>query len=332
MVNAMAAETKRSKNAKWLAIGFVSVFLAAPNAMLVRSIFGEIDSLTFIFLKFTVITIITLPFLIRFIIKERAIFRKNLKNLGFLAFFNVLSTSVFFVAVEQSSASYASIIALLSPILLVIFSARLVRDKISRRAVAGITLAAIGGICVVALPAILHGAAQMGVYPLATVLALINVVTFPLAIIYQRKSNEQGVPLTVSMGFVSLCATIALGAMVSWSRGDAAFAQIGDFSWSVWAVILYSGLVVSLLSRACAVLCYRHTDAAVKGGLSYLETLASISLPLLILNEKLPIEVTIGAILILGGVVLTESTGKHHWFKLGGRFHPHHAFHKGVIK
>ncbi|MCL2451805.1 DMT family transporter [Candidatus Saccharibacteria bacterium] len=332
----MKERSEKSNKSKWFWLGIAAVFIGAPNPMMTRiALSGDAstDSLTLILIKYSILLLVFFVPLYRFVRAKNSIFRAALKNLVIYAVCTVVSTYLWMAAIEQSNASYASIITLLSPIILVVLSAKLVNDRITRRATAGITLAAIGGILVVVLPTILQGSVTSNFYPLATILLLIVCVLTPLNIIYQRRANEQGVPFTVSTGFMTLISVPLIAIVYIFTRGgEAMISTVGSLPWQVILVALYSGLVVTFISRSLAIKCYEYTGAAVKGGLSYLETLMAIALPLIILGEQLSIEIVTGALLILVGVFLAESGGKHHFLKLGFKWHPHHVYRHGRMR
>jgi len=312
-------------------LGLVSAALGVPYALLIRiAVSGDAgtDSLVLLILKFTIILVIAFVPLYKFVRDHFSIFKKSFKNLCIMVICNVISSSFWIMSVEQSNASYASIVMLLAPIVLVILSAKLVKDRMTRRAAAGISLAAVGGILVVALPALLQGSAISDVYPLATILLLINCIANPLVIVFQRRSHEQGVPLTALVGLVALVAVPVLSAIyIGMHGGDAMINAMSNLSWQVWVAALYSGLIISFAARNLAARSYEHTGAAVRGGLTYLETLLSVVLPIIVLGEHLSIEMMVGALLILVGVFLAESGSKHHFLKLGFKRHPRY-FHR----
>jgi drug/metabolite transporter (DMT)-like permease len=127
--------------------------------------------------------------------------------------------------------------------------------------------------------------------------------------------------------------TILILSYLSLTRGSAAITNtLQNLSPAVWWPAIYSGIVASFMARSLAVKSMEQTGAAVRSGLSYLETLMGITLPLLILGEQLSVEMMIGAVLILFGIYLAESSGKHHWFKMGGKYHPHHEYHHGRVR
>jgi drug/metabolite transporter (DMT)-like permease len=330
----MTKEKKRTKNF-WLMLGLLSVVIAAPNAMIVRSITGgdSVDSLTLLIAKFAIMLLVFIVPLFRFVKRNFKVFRRAYADLLKFIITSATGTTMWFIAIEHSSASYASILSLLSPVLLVVFSARMVRDKVTRRSVVGITLAALGGILVVALPALLGGSLGSGIFPLATVLMLICTVATPLSVMYFRRVNEHGVPFTAAIGMYALVSLPILIVIYMAIHGGTVFVEtFGHLPLNVLLAALYSGLVITFLARTLATKCYEYSGAAVRGGLSYLETLLNISLPLIILGEMLSIEMMLGAALILVGVFLAESGGKHHLFKLGFKWHPHHLHHHGRIR
>ncbi|MCL2280845.1 DMT family transporter [Candidatus Saccharibacteria bacterium] len=327
---------KTNKKSKWFMLGLLAVFISAPNPMLTRvALSGDAstNSLTLILVKYTILLTVFFVPLYRFVRAKNSIFRAALKNLVIYAVCTAVSTYLWMAAIEQSNASYASIINLLSPIILVILSAKLVKDRITRRATAGIVLAAIGGILIVILPTILQGSVMSNFYPLATILLLLVCVLTPLNIIYQRRTNEQGVPFTVSTGFMTLLTVPLIATIYILTRGGTVMIEtISSLPWQVWLVAIYSALMVTYVSRSLAIKSYEYTGAAVKGSLSYLETLMAITLPLIILGEQLSIEIVAGMMLILVGVFLAESGGKHHLLKLGFTGHPHLLHHHGRIR
>ncbi len=313
----------------------LSVLIAAPSTTMIRSVYSELGSTSFTFLKFLMMFVAFAPLVAIFIVKKHNIWRKNLKYLLISSASTAVSVLVAYKAIELSTASYASIIGLLSPIMLVIVSSRLIKEKVGRRAVAGITLAAVGGVLVVALPAIMQGSVGSIFYPTATILMFINCITYPISVVYQRKANEGGVPFTVNAGFmamVTLLFTLIL-AIFNNELYDI-LPQAINLSWQGWLAVAYTCFVVTFVARSLWIKAYENVGAASVGGLSYLQTLLGIALPIVILGEHLSLELIIGAILILLGLYIAESRssgdgkgGKKHHFST----HRHYLTHHGRI-
>jgi drug/metabolite transporter (DMT)-like permease len=149
-------------------------------------------------------------------------------------------------------------------------------------------------------------------YPLATVLGLINCVTYTLAIIYMRKANEKGVTMPSMVG-----ASALVVAVISFVL----FMAVGDHSKtptdiSFWFAVGYSGIVAALIGRVLNVKAYEHVGASLMSALAYLEMFIAILIPVFVLNEKLSPAMVVGGIFILLGVYVVE----HHK-------HPHVKHH-----
>lgn len=207
----------------------------------------------------------------------------------------------------MSLASYVSIIVLIDPILLILISPLFTKETISRRAIAGITLAALGAMTVVFVPIAFYQN-SLAFYPVATALTLINGVTYTFSIMFIRRADEQGAPLIGSIGVNAFVTVIA-----SWLL----FMLFGNtsqtpHSWSFVLAALYSGAVIGILTRVLSVKILENVGTAFTGALQYLETFLSILLPVLILGEQLSLITVLGGALILLGIYTVESHKHSH--------------------
>jgi drug/metabolite transporter (DMT)-like permease len=220
-----------------------------------------------------------------------------------------MSVTASIIAIKLSAASYVSIISLLAPILMLILSARMVGDKITPRALAGISLAGIGAIVTILLPIAVHQGSHFVFYPLATLFALINTITFPLSTIYFKKANEKGMPFMPLMGIAAIIVVVTNLAIAGVADG-ALTLNLAHQNW--WAV-LYSGVAVAFVARTLNNLCYEHIGAAAVGALNYVGTFFAILIPVFVLGETLSMTMIIGGILMFLGVyVIQHHKSKHH--------------------
>lgn len=292
--------TKKHKNSyHWFLIGLLAAFMAAPNGTIIKYTSTEISPFIFNGLRFGLMAIICSPYIIA---ARKKITFKNLKATFVVSFFMFSAVMSYVIAIQASQASYVSIITLLTPVVFVIFSLKLTGESVSRRAVAGITLAALGAFIIVAFPVAFQQGASFRFYPLATFFGLCNVITFPLAIIYSKKANDQGLPLTAILG-ISAWAIFIITMLISILLGDWSGTS---FSSTSIIGIVYSGVIVAFLARIMGVASYEHLGSPVISGLSYVETLLAIVIPVIILGEKLSIEMVVGGALILLGVYFVE--------------------------
>ena len=291
----------------WLVIGLVASLMIAPNTTVIRVLVGQIQPLEFTLLRSALIVIVSMPFVL---ISIRKFNRRNLVfTLGAGVSMTIATISLVY-AVKYSGASYAAIMGLVSPILLVILSSRFMGDKISPRAVAGVALAAAGAFIVVALPLAASGQSSTHFYPLATTLMLINSLFFTLGTLFSRKSNEAGMPLMANSGLMSvIIATVSFACMYA---VEGLPTDIGHFSINTWVGIFYSGVVVVYLARVMSIASFERVGAAATSGLSYLGTIISVLIPIIVLGEKLSSTIISGGAVILVGVYLTEKHRAKH--------------------
>jgi len=287
------------KQYKWLIIGLVSILLATVNPTLIRAVSADNSVFLFNALRFGLIALICTPFIVR---------DKHLRKAGGMRFAILaalsmtLGTSSYVEAIKMSQASYISILALLSPIVLVIFSLRFTKDKINFRALTGVSIAALGAMVAVVLP-LAFKEGTFSFYPLATFLGLLNTLFYPLSSIAYKKANtEHRVSIWALLGTTAWTMTIT--SFFLWVFVDGA-SQVTVNNTLVYSV-LYSGLIVALVARVLNILVYEHIGAARIAALTYLESIITIMIPVFVLNEKLSIYMVLGGILILVGVVTVE--------------------------
>lgn len=306
----MPADMTKKKNTHyWFVIGLIGVLIEAPNATAIKYAIMGTDPYLFNAYRFLIVAVFTLPFIVLAIRKLNA---KNMRNILLAGLNMTIAIFAYTWALKLGPASYVSIVTLLTPILLVIFSIRLVGEKIDRRSVAGITLAAIGAMVIVILPIALNQGASFEFYPMSTLLTLVNCVTFSLAIIYSKRANEQGVSMSALIGIYAWFVA-AISLLLATMNGVAITAPDSTTFW----LIAYSGIGVALIARGMTIVSYEKVGSAVTSALSYLGAFLSILVPVFVLNEKLSVEMVFGGILILFGIYVVE----HH-------NSPHHKHHQ----
>lgn len=293
-------------------MALAGVFLASLNGTMIGSTVDSVDPYAFNMLRFAIVSLVCMPFIWQ---ARRILFQpKHFKMVVLAGLCVGVSVSAYARAIQLSQASYVSIILLLTPIVLLVYSVKMMREKLTQRALTGITLAAIGAMLLVILPIATRQQAGVTFYPAATAIALINCFVFPMAIIQLRKANEGGVPMVPLVGFSSVIVT-AVSFVLFIMFGDNQAVQLGTKD---WLAVLFSGLAVALLGRMFKVWSYEHVGAAATGSMMYLETLLSIVIPVIVLHEQLSPVVVVGGALVLLGVYVVEShrlfTHRHHYF------------------
>lgn len=299
------AKTK-TKIHNWFAIGLVAAIIAAPNATVIKYTVNGIDPYLFNALRFLLVAVVTAPYLL---VKICQFNKRNIKYSIKAGLYMTAAVICYVWALKLSRASYVSIVTLLTPLSFILYSVKMTGEKISARAVAGIVLAAIGAMVIVILPIAIKQNGPFVFYPLATMFALLNCITFPLAIINFKKANDGGVAM-VSLMSISSWIIFATNIILFYAIGNAS----GNISSGRFMVgVIYSGIVVALISRIMNVVSYEHIGGAAISVLGYLESFLAILIPIVVLGEKLSKEMVLGGILILSGIYIVEyhKSGTH---------------------
>lgn len=316
----MQKKRKTHKLILWHALALVGVLLGAPNGTMVKIITEDLDPLWIGVYRFGIVALILLPAVL---IAWRRFNRKNLlySLVVGLAYAVAVITST--VSIHLSQASYVAIISLAIPILLMLFSARFMREKISRKSYIGISIAALGGFSIIAAPVLLGGGLQTGeINVLATVLAFINCLAFPFIVIYGRKANESGLNIWATIGSAAIIAVV-ISVIIALLFGAGVPTLETIFTPHIFWLMLASAVGVTLLSRLVNIITYEHVGSAIVAALHYFENFLAIILPILILGELLTIEMVVGGFLILIGVLIIET--RHHPHLHAHRRHHRHT-------
>lgn len=295
----------------WFFVALLAALLSAPNGTFIKVAADSLDLLTLNALRFGLIAIVTLPYIIYM---YRRFNKKNFRYSVYMGICMTVAALSYSAAIHLSQASYVSIIALSMPIVFIVYSILMTGEKIKARSFFGIMLAVIGAFLVVALPIIMNGGVVLEFNPLATVFAVVDCLAFPLAIIFSRKANEHGLPIMASFGVSAIVVTAVCTLAALIFVGPIAFAAAG--SPNVVVAIVYSAIFVALIARMLNVASYERIGSVAVSGLSYVESLLAILIPLIVLGESISVELVLGAALILIGVYFVETV--HH-----SRLHRH---------
>jgi drug/metabolite transporter (DMT)-like permease len=288
----------------WFLAGLVAALLSAPNGIFIKLAGDSLDPLVFNSLRFILITIVTLPYVVYMRNKYT---KTNIKYALLMGVCMTIAALSYVGAIQLSQASYVAIIALGMPIVFILYSIAMTGERVRSRSVVGVSLAVVGAFVVVAWPLIAGG--SVGNYNgWATVLAVVDVLVFPLAIIFSRKANEHGMPVMASFGISSIVVATTSTVLAFIFVGAAGYAA----AWNPQTVlaVIYSAIAVALIARLLNVMSYERLGSVVTAGLSYIENLLAILLPLIILGETITSELITGGFLILVGVYIAET--QHH--------------------
>jgi drug/metabolite transporter (DMT)-like permease len=225
------------------------------------------------------------------------------RDVSVLVFLGLTGITLFFAAqytgIELAGASIAAImVCLLSPILITSFSAVLFKERLVRRQVFGIGLAALGTLTVT-----VGGALSLQFNRNFLVGSLIILATPVLWTAYSltgKKTIEKYSPFLV-VAYVNMLGGVML---VPLSLLEGSFAEAFTIGIAGWLAILYLAVTCSLIGYYIWLRSIKTVGAAITSSFLFAEPLVTVTFAVTLVQEQLTLPIIAGAFLILSGVYL----------------------------
>jgi drug/metabolite transporter (DMT)-like permease len=200
------------------------------------------------------------------------------------------------LGVQRASASVATIISALIPLLVVVFAVLRLRQRIRPAHVLGLLLAIAG----VALVAGSGPAAAPGEGLAGDALMLLSAVSIALSYVLMAELTVIHGTAMVS-AWSSLAGTVLLLPAAAWELAVAPRwpGPVGI------AVVLYLGVLVSAAGLWVWLYLLRVLPARIAAGAQYFQPLVGVAVSALLFGDVLGLPFAVGTALVLGGVVLT---------------------------
>lgn len=225
---------------------------------------------------------------------------RDLPVLLYLGVFGVALNQLFFVlGVSMTSVAHAAFIIAITPILVLIIAALMKLERISRKKVAGMSLA----VC---------GVAILNVFPppngprpsaLGDLFIFLAGLTFALFTVVGKRATQKHNPVTVT-SFAYVGGAIALAPLTLWQGTRFAFEHVTT---SAWVGLVYMAVFPSVVCYLIYYYALSHISASRVASLSYLQPLIATGLAILLLGEHVTLPLVAGGSVIFAGVYLTES-------------------------
>ncbi len=296
----------------WVFVAFVAALIAAPTASIVKASLAYTDPYFYSFMRYLIVLVVCLFLLL---LKKRSRKIHVSKYTILSAVTMSISTTTYVLAALVSKASFVSIMQLLTPIMFMILSGLMARERFKHQEIVGVTTALVGTALLIIAPMLAGSNAQLTVYPLATLYMIINSITFALSLVWMKKANENGDTLVSIIFWQSLVIVV-----VSMSL----FMTIGDSSMSTVDLNLlisagYPAIFVAIIARMLDTVVYERVGSAVVSIMTYLETIIAVYIAIIFLNEVLSIPTIVGGLIVIAGIYIAEKKAHHHKYL-------HHAF------
>lgn len=295
----------KKSNSLWLGLLLVGTIISVPEGTLTRIASDALSFSMITALRYSVAAVFALPFVLLAIRRHRVTVRR-LAIMALPAIPLSLDPLISQYVIVTTNASFQAILSLFTPIVFVILSTMITRDRVSRRKLIGFLLAVLGGMTMVLLPSIISSpGTNFGSLPV--ILMFVQAICISIEIIVWRRENERGAPLIVILGVyyfvwaIIATATVALLGETIWPQ---------HLSTQNLAIIIYLGVVTSIVYNAVFTGFYRRVGTSDAATMKYLKKALAIVLPIIVLGETLSWQISLGTLLIVAGTIVVHENHK----------------------
>ncbi|MGM9614908.1 MAG: DMT family transporter [Oscillospiraceae bacterium] len=275
--------------------GLTTVLIWATMAAMVKGLLTEIPQLetlsvsgafAFAFLLLVNIQKGNLKKFRQFALKDFA----AMAGLGFIGLF--LYSALYYYGLSQLSSQEACILNYLWPIMLVLFSAILLREKLTPVKIAAMLCSFVGVILLTSG----SGASPDGNRLLGIVSCILAAVCYGLFSVLNKKADyDQDITMMVIWLTVAVCAALLGAVTETWV----------PITGGQWLGILWLGVVIDAVAYLLWALALKGTDnTAAIANLAYLTPFLSLIVSAVFLHEKLYARTVIALLFIVGGILL----------------------------
>ena len=276
---------------------FLAVLIGGALPVYVKIGLKETSPEVFSFLRFIISSFILLPFFLN----QRVKINKDLLKLTIVSLFGTGNILFFAYGVRLTQASIAQSVYVLSPVVVVILSYFLIREKMNYKKLLGILIGFIGAILIILLPVIEKSSPFSGNLA-GNLLVVIALLSFSLYSVLSKKFQPKFSPMQITMVFSLTTAFVML--ILSLPQLDHVAGKISAFSSQTVFAILY----VATLGTAGYHLLYqyaiKHGSPTVASTILYLQPASTIIWAFVLLGERLTTGFILGAILAVAGTSL----------------------------
>jgi drug/metabolite transporter (DMT)-like permease len=226
--------------------------------------------------------------------------RKDILKLLLLALSGI---TFFFTAqytgIQMAGAALAAIfVCLLAPILITIFSSRILKEKLSRRQNFGIVVAALGTLIIITSGTL--GVQGNEKFFLGSLILLLTPFLWTFYSISGKKMMEKYDPFLI-VTYVTLMGGACL---VPFSLVENSLNQILTMSLISWLAILYLSLSCSLVGYYIWFYMIKQVGASVTSSFLFAEPLITVLFASVFVGEEMTLSILFGGLLIFSGVFL----------------------------
>lgn len=295
-----------SRKKAYLALLITSIIwgLAPP---IIKYTLGIISPFTFLFYRFLFASIILIiPLSIR-LLKKKVSFGNLLKYvlLGFLG--TPLTLFILFNGIERTTAVDSSVIAVITPILVILGGAAFLKEKVTNTEKIGIALILLGTAITIIQP-IFESGLNMTENLYGNSLVFLGSLTWAIFTLLSKKEEKLDSFILSSSSFV---VGLFFFSPLAWlGKSFSLEFELNSLNLASFLGILYMASLGSVVAYFTYIYGLSKIEASEATIFTYLQPVFAVPLSILFLKERVNIVFAIGAIIIMSGVLVCELLDK----------------------
>lgn len=278
--------------------------LAPP---IIKYTLGLISPFTFLFYRFMLASIIlAVPFTIK-LIKIKPSLNDFLKYtlLGFLG--TPLTLFILFTGIQRTTAVDASIIAVITPILVILGGVLFLKEKVTATEKIGIGLILLGTAVTILKPLFENGlSVDQNLY--GNSLVFVGSLTWAIFTLLSKKEKKLDSFILSSFSFVVGMFCFSLLALTG--NSFSAEFEINSLNLNAFLGIFYMAVLGSVVAYYTYIYGLSRIEASEATIFTYLQPVFAVPISVIFLKEKVGLPFMFGAVIIIAGVFVCEFFGK----------------------
>lgn len=260
-----------------------------------RLVLQYIPALLVLFIRYALSSVILLGVGYHTLHGHIAIARKDWGELFFVGLVGYyLSNAALFLGIQYSSASFASLINSLTPVVISGLAIALLGEKVTKLQMGSLLVAVLGA-------GIIIGKPTAGVTTAGMLISVFALFSWAYATIHLKKLTAKYDPLLVTGYGMAIAAVLSLP--TAWAFIRVTGSPV-SFTGGLWAPLLYTSLVCTAFAHLMWNELLQKLPATYCASFYPLQPLTSMLLGVLLLGEEMTLSLLIGAACIVSAMVL----------------------------
>ncbi|WP_299988201.1 DMT family transporter [uncultured Pontibacter sp.] len=209
----------------------------------------------------------------------------------------------FFAGLNLTAPINAALLMVIVPVVVLVFSALLLRERIGKRKVSGITLACAGAFLLIYTSRGEQTTGNMW----GDLLIILNATSFGLYLVLVKPLMQRYQAITI----VSRIFTVGAVLVIPFGWQQLLSPDYSTFPMSIWLAILFMVFAVTIIAYLLNTWALRYANPSLVGAYIYLQPVMAILIAVAVGKDVFTLEKAFYALLIFAGVYLVSRTRQH---------------------